>query len=375
MRDAMAELRKKYPFTRSDCDRHGNERWYALDPKGRKIRLNPPGLNIEIGSDAFNQRYKDARAGKLSPEYVPSRTYKHGSIGHLVNQFLTDPRSHYNTELGERTRKVRRGQVLNIQKEHGHRDANGLTVEALELGRDKRKATPEGANNRLKAYRALYKYGMKAKLVTHNPAAEVAYLSGSKDGWHTWTLDEVKKYWKRHPVGTKARLAIDLFFWTGQRLGDVIRWGPQHVKDGHLEFTQQKTGVEMSLLVLSTLQASIDAAPSGHLTYMVTQFGKPFSDKGFGNWFKKRCVEADLPHCSAHGLRKALATCGAEFKLTPNQIKAITGHTTLKEVARYTQKADQKRIAAEALRTIEAQIVPPKSAHLKQVGGNEEKPQ
>ena len=31
------------------------------------------------------------------------------------------------------------------------------------------------------------------------------------------------------------------------------------------------------------------------------------------------------------------------------EISAVTGHTTLKEVARYTRAADQKRLAAEAV--------------------------
>jgi 2-methylisocitrate lyase-like PEP mutase family enzyme len=49
---------------------------------------------------------------------------------------------------------------------------------------------------------------------------------------------------------------------------------------------------------------SIDAAPTGHLVYLVTAFGQPHSVKGFGTWFKKRCREAGIEDLSAHGLRK-----------------------------------------------------------------------
>jgi hypothetical protein len=50
-----------------------------------------------------------------------------------------------------------------------------------------------------------------------------------------------------------------------------------------------------------------------------------------------------------HGLRKAAARRLAEAGCTEKEIAAVTGHTTLKEVARYTRAAEQKRLAAGAL--------------------------
>lgn len=51
--------------------------------------------------------------------------------------------------------------------------------------------------------------------------------------------------------------------------------------------------------------AVIDATPASNMTFLVTEFGKPFTSNGFGNRFRKWCDEAGLPHVSAHGLRKA----------------------------------------------------------------------
>jgi integrase/recombinase XerD len=50
--------------------------------------------------------------------------------------------------------------------------------------------------------------------------------------------------------------------------------------------------------------------------------------------FGAQCGLAGLPHCSAHGLRKACARRLAEAECAPHQIKAITGHVTLTEVER-----------------------------------------
>jgi integrase len=81
----------------------------------------------------------------------------------------------------------------------------------------------------------------------------------------------------------------------------------------------------------------------------VTEYGKPFTAAGFGNWFRDQCNLARLPQCSAHGLRKAAATRLANAGASTDQIKAVTGHRSLSEVARYTRAADQIRLARQAI--------------------------
>jgi integrase len=83
----------------------------------------------------------------------------------------------------------------------------------------------------------------------------------------------------------------------------------------------------------------LDESPTGKATFLTTEFGRPFSANGFGNWFRKKCDEAGLPHCTAHGLRKAAAARLAELGAPENEIMAITGHRTSKEMIRYTRGA------------------------------------
>jgi integrase len=89
--------------------------------------------------------------------------------------------------------------------------------------------------------------------------------------------------------------------------------------------------------------------PRTNLTFLTTKFGAPFTPAGFGNWFRERCDEAGLPQCSAHGLRKLVATRLANFGCSEEEIKAITGHKSSSEVARYTKARDQKRLAKSAV--------------------------
>jgi integrase/recombinase XerD len=97
------------------------------------------------------------------------------------------------------------------------------------------------------------------------------------------------------------------------------------------------------------LKASIEASAVGNMTLLITEYGKPFTANGFGNKFKDWCRQADLPHCSAHGVRKATSTALAEAGATPHEIMAITGHQTLEEVERYTKAVDRQKTADTAM--------------------------
>jgi integrase len=81
----------------------------------------------------------------------------------------------------------------------------------------------------------------------------------------------------------------------------------------------------------------------------MTEHGAAFTAAGFGNWFRDRCNEAGLPQCSIHGLRKAACRRLAEAGCSANEIAAISGHTSLREVARYTAAASQVHLADQAL--------------------------
>ena len=135
-----------------------------------------------------------------------------------------------------------------------------------------------------------------------------------------------------------------------------MRFGRQHIRDGRLRYTQAKNEhrkpVELDIPVHPDLAATIEATPSNNLTFLVTAYGKPFTPAGFGNRFRQWCNEAGLPHCSAHGLRKATAARLAERGATTREIMAVTGHQTLEEVERYTRAAQQAVLADSAMQKL-----------------------
>src|SRR5262249_53154850 len=126
--------------------------------------------------------------------------------------------------------------------------------------------------------------------------------------------------------------------------------------------------IVLAIPIAAALAAAVATAPN-NLTFLVTEHGKPFSPAGFGNWFKDCCREAGLPHCSAHGLRKAAATRLANAGCSAEMVKAITGHKTLAEVSRYTRAADQQRLARMAMETLREQTLSNLEPRFVQPGG------
>ena len=305
----------------------------------------------------FGREYRAALNGKIEPretEQPRCTPAKNGSLRWLIEQYYASAEF---KGLDTSTKSARRGILDNLCNEPVSDDNSNLIgslpyasmptskVRAL---RDRKAELPEAANGRIKALRQVFKYAIAAEHpgAERNPARDVPpYMKTGSQGFHTWTIAEVLQYAKKHPIGTKAYLALALLLFTGQRRSDVVQFGRQHIKSGWLTFTQVKNRktkpVTLSIPIMPWLQSAIDASPCGDLTFLVTEFGRPFTANGFGNKFRDWCDRAGLGQCSAHGLRKAGACIAAENGATEKQLMAIFGWQTMKEAAKVShQRAD-----------------------------------
>jgi integrase len=363
-----------------DTDRHGNVRRYfrqriAGSKKYRKVRIR-----AELGTEEFHRQFAAALKGAKAQATQPVGVEKTvpNSLRWLVEKYYASSKF---KELEGSTREVRRRLLDNLCQEarlEGQPGTLGtlpynIPADKIEVLRDRKADRIDSANGRLKALRGLFAFAVSDKSIPlkRNPAKEVAYLkSKKKGGFHTWTTEEVAIYLERHKPGTKARLALGIILLSGQRRSDIVLFGRQHLREARfipenlqafhggrwIAFTQHKNRnrapVTLMIPVLPELEYIIAESPCGALAFLETQFGKPFTANGFGNWFRRRCNEAGLPHCSAHGLRKAGATIAADNGATAHQLMAIFGWTTIKQAEIYTKKADQKRLAGVATRLL-----------------------
>ncbi len=358
--------RRLPPGCVEDHDRHGNVRIYYRAKNKPKVRIR--GTPWTPWTPEFMAEYEAAKAVAA----VPSRRLSilTGTWRWLCVKYFEECAEY--KRLDPQTQHVRR---LILESTFDEPIAPGsaklfrdmpltrMGTEAVEVLRDRKIDLPGAANNRVKAIRQVFKFGMRKKhpdgkpYVLSNPARDVEKFKYGSTGFHTWTQEEVRQFEERHAIGTKARLALALLLFTGQRRGDVIRFGKQHVRKGKLTFTQRKgrhrKPKQLALPILPVLQRIIDASPCGDLTYLVNNLSRPFTDAGFGNRFRDWCDQADLPNCSAHGLRKAGATIAANNGATSRQLMAIFGWDSIKMAEHYTQAADQERLAESAMHLLD----------------------
>lgn len=348
MRDGSGSIRLKHVI--EDTDRHGHVRVYLRRPGHLKVRLRS-----QPGTEEFLAEYRAAMMGATprAPTGPLERPGSKGSFKWLCEQYYVSAKYQ---RLSDRTKYVRRGILDRICERSGSKPYALMEPRHVRRMRDEMADRPEAANGFVKALRQVYGFAVEYELAQRNPARDVPYLKAKGDGFHSWTMEEVRQFEDHHPIGSKPRLALALMLYTGQRRSDIVRLGPQHIKDGWVTLTQAKNRdrkpVTLSIPVLPELKAVLDATPTGNLAFLVTAFGKPFTSNGFGNWFRKQCDEAGLKHCSAHGLRKAGAAMAAENGATERQLMAIFGWTTMKEASRYTRAARQKVLAASGMKLL-----------------------
>jgi integrase len=342
----------KFAYTRSYRDRHGKLRIeYRRAGKTITLRGSP-------GTLEFQQSYDGARA--IFEGQAASGKVTRGTLRWLCCEYYKSAEFH---QLAPNTQRARRLVFEGILNEAISPNTALLFADCpvgkfghqhVRVLRDRKKEYPEAANIRLKALRGLFNWATDNGTVgvKLNPARDVPRLKVREDGYHSWTEQERSKFEERHAIGSKARLAYALLFHTGQRRSDVVRFG-RHVHAGKLRFTQQKNRrrkpITLELPILAQLQQVIDASPVGDLTFLVSDHGKPFTEAGFGNWFREKCNEAGLRQCTAHGLRKAAATVAAENGATAHELMAIFGWLSLKEAERYTRGAERKKLAERGM--------------------------
>jgi integrase len=341
-------------FLHEYVDRHGKPRYYFRRAGFKTVTL--PGAKW---SAEFMAAYQEALGTPKAVSHVGNDRVKPMSIRALAIAYYAS--ASYAALDPDSTQVVYRNIIDRFCREldpagqpYGDKSAVTMTSLAVEKLMEKRADKPDSANGLRKVLREMMKVARKLRWRDDDPTQGVAKIKPKKiGGFHRWTDSEIVQFEEKHQVGTRARLALALGVYTGQARQDVIAMGEQHIRDGELNWirrkTERKTGFELTIPVHPELRRIIDATPSQHLNFLVTELGAPFTAAGFGNWFRERCNEAGLRHCSFHGLRKAAATRLIDAGCDVVEAAAITGHASLKELQRYIETRDRKLAARRAM--------------------------
>lgn len=321
------------PYVSSFRDVRGKTR-YRFRRAGKSVYLpGPPG------SAKFLDTYQ-----KLLADSEPKRRAPDGTLDALAQIYYASPAFLKNKPS---TQRAYRSNLTGFLAKWGDAPVSMLETDDLAEIIGLMADRPGAANNLIKRLRALFKIARRKGWISFDPTEEIPYFKTGEI--HTWTADEHTMFVKRWKAGSMARLAYLAHLHTGQRKGDIVRLPMPKNASEPIRLIQEKTGKRLEIPLEPVLWEEVQRHEK-RPALLVTSFGKPFSANGYGNWFRERCRDAELPErCSSHGLRKSAAKDLAEAGCSAHQIQAITGHASLKEVERYTRAAEQSRLAKSAL--------------------------
>jgi site-specific recombinase XerD len=328
-------------------DRQGQWRYYFRRGKGPRIALaGKPGTPEFMAAYQSALELPDSKA-EPTPRGAP------GTFDRLVQDYFASADF---LRLATHTQHVYRLVIERLLRDEniGHRLVHQMTRKHVVQMIGKRAATPGAANDVLKKLKILMHFAVDNGWRRDDPTVRVK--SFAEGEFHTWTDKEIAAFEKRWPVGSRARTAFALLVYTGQRLSDVARMAWTDVEANAIRVVQGKTKAKLLIPLHPELCRVLAEWRKTHVALLTTNFGKPFSSKGFGNWMADRIDDAGLDErCVTHGLRKAAARRLAEAGCSANEIAAITGHMTLKEVGRYTKAAEQRTLATAAIERLSKQ--------------------
>jgi integrase len=331
--------RKDFPFVQRFIDRHGRLRFYFRKPGHKRVALPGP-----YGGPEFLAAYQAASEG--APLELGAAKSIPGTMNALVVSFYNSPGF---ISLRPSTERVYRNIIERFRNEHGQKSVAGMQARHVRAIVAAKASTPDAANRLLGMISLLMDHAVAEGMRPDNPAFGIKRLRHKSDGFVTWSEEDIAVFRAHWPIGSRERLAFELALGTGQRRGDLVRLGWQHVSSGVITVKQSKTGATVPAPIVPELRAALDLLARDRLTFISTSSGAPYTPAGLGNWFREAVRSAGLSdELSLHGLRKAAARRLAEAGCTTHEIASITGHKTLSEIERYTREAEKGRLAKAA---------------------------
>jgi integrase len=276
--------RPRPPHLHREVSRHGVTTWYVRRGHGPRIRIR--GV---FGTPEFEAEYRAALDG-ASVEHTKKVAV--GSLQWLWERYRETTAW---TALSLATRRQRENIMRGVLKQSGHEQAIAIKRQHVVAGRDRRAGTPAQARNFLDAVRGLFRWAVDAGHVKTDPASGVKSPARPKTaGFPVWTEDDVERYEKRWPIGTKERVWLALLLYTGLRRGDAVHIGRQHVRDGVATIRTEKTGVTVTIPILPALDEILQAGRCADLAFICGESGGPLTKESFGNVFRDACNAAGV---------------------------------------------------------------------------------
>jgi integrase len=204
------------------------------------------------------------------------------------------------------------------------RDKRGESVPARRIERvdvralrDSMAETPGAASQAVRAIGALFAWAIENEKVKDNPASGVKKFKSKEH--QPWPEDLVEAALSDPQVG----MAVGLFYFTGQRINEVVKMGWGAIEGDHMRVFVQKTQTHIRVAIMPELMEMLKAQPKDSVAILTNANGQPWTQSGLRQklqaWAKERGK-----HVVPHGLRKNAVDSLFEAGCTAAEVSGIT---------------------------------------------------
>src|SRR5262249_50768124 len=207
-------------------DEHGRRRYRVRRRiNGKLTVLGELPVNGDPNSPEFMAAYFAVLRGERPGEAlaIVAKRGGSGSVKAAIDQYLTS--TTFNDEFSPSTKAVRRGILASVSRLVG-------TLPLAKMDRDwierwlETAPTRNVKRARLFALRPFLQWAVNPmRLIAVDACERIRVKAGGIKGHATWNDTEIEQFRSHHPLGTKARLALELLLTIATRRGDAIALG------------------------------------------------------------------------------------------------------------------------------------------------------
>lgn len=296
-------------------------------------------------SPSFFQSYaamKGARDRKAKAAYT---------IGQLVTDYLAST-EHADKKLG--TRKLYETTARKIDRLLGRFPVDDLRREDLRLVLDNEFKGAGSRNVFVSVLGILYAFAKDRDKTTLEPTRGIKPLkTGEHKAWPDSAL-----YAGLESPHDRTRLVVHLLYYTGQRIGDVMKMRWTDIRDGRVAVVQQKTDKRLRIRLHSVLAEELERTPKRGLTIVTNEEGGQMTPQVVRREIKAHGEAMGLK-LVPHGLRKNAVISLLEVGCTVAETASITGQS-FKIVEDYARDIDQAKMGDAAILKFENKARPRK---------------
>ncbi len=182
--------------------------------------------------------------------------------------------------------------------------------------RDKLSDNQGAASQTVRALSALFTWAVNNDRLTVNHAKGVKkYESEDHPAWPDDLLEEALN-------DPQIGMAVTLFYFTGQRINEVVKMSSRHLMGDHMLVYVQKTKTTIKVAILPGLMERLQGC-GNQMALLVNSNGQPWTASGLRQklqgWAKERGQ-----HVVPHGLRKNAVNSLFEAGCTAAEVSGIT---------------------------------------------------